>query len=223
LAERRRGREVGGAEDGDGGRAGAQNEHNRSKIKTGTIIELVNLFTIQIASNTANLSFPDVLNRAVEASKQTGAISRLLAMDPQRPLEFRDNETVQSWSRSQKLEAGLGFVVGVENARPCSNRCAKNQGKFAACVSVGGEFSGACSSCHFQSDAVGCEYHSKLLYLSKTYEITLPFAKFLYSSRIWSFSFWSCSAYNPYHNYSCSGLSAAASLLSGPSSFFETS
>jgi hypothetical protein len=113
------------------------------------------------AAPAADIPLPAQLLAVLPSIKETAVMAKLANMPVLRALALRPEETVGDWSRSSKYEAGLCFVVGAENPRPCSNKCGKGVGKFAACVSVPGVFSGACASCKFPAEAAQCEYYSK--------------------------------------------------------------
>src|SRR5439155_864065 len=97
----------------------------------------------------------------------TQAYGRLRTMTQLRPVEVRGSLDKEGnfiyvelqLSRTQHLEGMMGYMVGKEISRPCSNKCAKGVGKFARCVRMTGFFKGACVCCHYAAEGNLCEYH----------------------------------------------------------------
>jgi hypothetical protein len=113
------------------------------------------------AAEPVDIPLPLPLLAVLPSIKETAVMKKMAEMPVLRALALREGESVADWSRSSKYEAGLCFVVGEENPRPCANKCAKGDGKFASCVSIPSVFLGACASCKFPLEASSCQYYSK--------------------------------------------------------------
>ena len=64
-----------------------------------------------------------------------------------RSVSFRKGKEIRV-SRSENIEAILGFTVGQKPEKPCKG-CSAGCGIFDRCVVVPGFSKGSCASCHY--------------------------------------------------------------------------
>ena len=93
--------------------------------------------------------------------KGSAAFFRVRYMSKVRGVELREGKTAKdlTWSRIANHEEILGYTRGIVEKKECK-QCEQGGGPFAECVTVPGEYTKCCTSCHYNSNGKHCSFRA---------------------------------------------------------------